>query len=157
MKYKAVKLISLQAVYDAGDEGCKEFMDEFNEFLRWRFSWLTSGEGFSSAINFNALELEFERRPKWANFLIAHGLIEKVEDEVFYSVGDRFRHSGGNEFLLACIGSHSRVQLIKKDGKGFYGEPAINVKNVMKITKEEFDKVSWDNPEFFTKIEEGKQ
>ncbi len=162
MKYKAVKLITFQEVYEAGDKTCKEFRDEFDNFVHWCFFRWGVISSFFSAIDFNFLEPQLENHPEWANFLLAHGLIEKVEDEVFYSVGDRFRHKIGSEFLLALVDSSpndgSLVRLIKEDGKGFYGTSLIGVRNRLEITEEEFGRIT--NQEglgFFTKIEEGKR
>lgn len=156
MKYKVIKMITLQAIYEAREIGCDGFVEEFNHFLRWCFSKWGLTMGFFGTVDFNAVEFEFENHPKWKSFLLENGFIEKVEDEMFYSVGDRFRHKGGNEYMLAFVSGSNMVQLLRIDGKGYYSTYPTSVGNVRKITKKEFVKIVEDDEGFFTKIEEGK-
>ena len=155
MKYKVVKPITLQGVYNVGDKSCFAFMEMFDDMLRWCFFKWGMTTQFFAVIDFNVLEAELDKHPKCRDFLLGGCFIEKVE-EVFYSVGDRFRHSSGNEFLLAHVGSGGLVQLIRANGRGFYSQSNVHVEDVYKITKEEFAKVVYNNSEYFTKIEEGK-
>jgi hypothetical protein len=117
MKYKAIRPITLQGVYNVGDKSGFAFMEMFDDMLRWCFFKWGMTTQFFAVIDFNVLEPELEKRTKWRDFLLGGGFIEKVKEEVFCSVGDRFRHSGGNEFLLAHVGGGELVQLIRANGR----------------------------------------
>lgn len=153
MKYKTVKPITLQGIYEAGNKNSFTFREVFNDLLRWCFFKWGMTTQFFAVINFDVLGPELEKRPKWRDFLFGGGFVEKVEGS-FYSVGDHFRHSGGNEYMIAYVGNYM-VQLIKTDGMFFYGG-SIKVGDVRRITKKEFVEIVVGNEGFFTKMEEGK-
>ena len=153
MKYRAIKLITLQAVYNVGDKSSLVFREIFDDLLRWCFFKWGMTTQFFVAIDFRVMEPELEKRPKWRDFLLKHGFIEEVE-KPFCGVGDHFRHRCGNKHMIARVGADT-VQMIRIDGMLFYGGPA-KVGDPRKITEEEFTEIVAGNECFFTKIEEGE-
>ncbi len=158
MKYRAIKLISLRAVYEAGDKGSMKFREVFERLFRWCFRQWGMTMRFFAAIDFNVLGPLLESRPDLRDFLLVEGFIEEVEEEMFYSVGDRFMSGGSSKYILAIVGVDGLVQLIRSDGKGIYNyaAPPMSVGNVTKITKKEFEKIAYNFSESFTKIWEEK-
>lgn len=77
-------------------------------------------------------------------WLIEHGYVEKVEkvEEVFYSVGDRFKHQG-TEYVLAQVNS-GVCAMISIEGMDVGNRKAetLMVNDVRRITTSEFKKMA---------------
>jgi len=98
MKYKQLKDITLGAIYLAQpDKGCRDFQQSFDEFLDWvnsnfyRTFWMNSR--FFRKIPLEILSKNFDKHPKWRDFLIKHEFIEEVpeeQEEQYFKAGDEF-------------------------------------------------------------------
>ena len=164
-KYKLLKPITAHTIYTAGDKTCQEFREEFQLFLKWAWSYDTIKNTrtqfyFFEEISLLNLEEAFDEHPSWAEFLIAHQFIEKIEEEVFYSVGDRFIYKetsmvwSKKSYRLCIVGPNNALQLIAEDGTRYYGSPPINVNASWHVTKDEFRRIARNTPHLFEKIEE---
>ena len=151
MEYKTLKDITAAAVYNAGGKSCEEFEIEFQKFLKWAWDYYVNNEEhhqdqlhFFLPIGFDGLHEQFEEHPKWRDFLVEHGFIEETRPEVFYHVGQRFKHVNVNgEYALSAmnLGDRRLVALINCSCRMSWAS-AIDVGRVDRITEEEFDRIT---------------
>lgn len=111
------------------------FMQEFTRFVT------TFDLGYEEVLSFEHLEPEFDTEPEWEKWLIQHGFIERVVEEVIYAVGDRFslKEVRGDKYLLSRVGD-SMVALINLESGNLWTQP-IRVKNGGVITQAELDTI----------------
>ncbi len=161
--YKCLKIITAAAIYEAGDKGSNCFRQEFQAFLKWGHKYYTEPPNtqdqfyFFKEIFLPHLEEQFKKHPEWRDFLIAKSLIEQISEPKFYSVGDEFVGVNYPEriYKLIVVTDYT-VLLILKNGRSFYGTPPIAVKNIGKITEEEFKLITRGDPHLFIKEENPK-
>jgi len=95
MKYKQLKEITPEAIYlSQPDKECRSFRQNFNEFLVWMNS------NFFEEIDLEILAKNFDKHPKWRDFLIKHGFIEEEQEEQYFKAGAKFVSDSQEEYLL---------------------------------------------------------
>ena len=144
-KYKILKRISAVTVWNAGDKFCDEFRDEYTNFLVWlregRLGLTQNLDNFISSLTM---------RPKWKQFLLDSGFIEKEEEEKYYYVGQRFKYIRPDALLYGTtyklVGNNNCVELLNEATNSWWISPGPNsaVNNARKISSGEFDRMTGD-------------
>ncbi|TXK52368.1 hypothetical protein FVR03_01240 [Pontibacter qinzhouensis] len=91
------------------------------------------------------------------------GFFKKIQEwfpdaEVFkpkrtYSVGQKFKAEGGNDFVLSTTDGGSALLISLESGWPVFSAKATEVDDVYKITESEFARICGNRPEDFTLIE----
>jgi len=128
-KYKVLKTITPDTIWQAGPKDCAEFQREFIRFLTW---WLESDLP-------RDIQSILEAEPKWRDYVLEHGFIERVEEGRTYHFGQKFKHKDGYELRLCRL--RNMGFLLSEEAHEALLDP-IEVENVTHITQSEIDKMS---------------
>lgn len=113
------------------------------DFRRACIEWLEEGYGICNDIPFSTLII-VAKKYNGIQCLIDKGFIEKVEPEVFYERGDKFKNNG-EEYILARVSSESSniLNLINLNDGNIWANENIHVQNYKHISKSEFDRLNY--------------
>lgn len=136
---------------------CVEFKSNFIGFQTW-WSENTPYTIFGRILPeehehlFQRLCDTFKDHPEWPPWLIKHGFIEEVKEEVLYKRGDRFkREMDGVIGRIVQVGEY-RVAFIEESSSNRWYENTISVENALKITSNEFKRMTNYTDDKFTLI-----
>lgn len=134
-EYRQLKDITPKAIYESRGwgEGLGCFMQEFTRFVT------TFDLEYDDVLSFSDLTWELENEPEWEKWLIQHGFIEKVVEEVTYAVGDALTNDQGMKAILAQIkGLEVAIIPLTGSDKGNRWVDPMAVNNLRAITVKEF-------------------
>lgn len=100
-EYRQLKDITPRAIFQTatGAIGCTLcFMEEFTRFV------IILDLEYEETPDFDSLVWELDSNPKWTDWLVKHGFIEKVVEEVTYVCGNRLIDDKGDKAILAEVG-----------------------------------------------------
>lgn len=139
MKYELVKTITVgKIIAENGGLSCKDLRDAIkwlcSEYMEKYHTCLAPDEH----ISWDWLYPLIKDNKQYIDFLIEHGFIKEVKEEVFYKVGDRFQFGSiGHYYRIKRICNLNSLALIGEGDYCFMGR-IINVEDANKITEYEF-------------------
>lgn len=147
MKYKQLKPITKQAIYDVQvAKGCDDFWTEFGRFQH-KYSSQRYDQEIRIVFSSGRLCEEFTEHPEWVKYVIQHKFIEEIKEKTYHK-GQRFKVAGndGEEYLLALVGLY-RCILVGVDTGNWWADN-VTVKDSKNVTVEELNKMannsSWE-------------
>lgn len=139
-EYHQLKDITPKAIFDISQSRYISvgycFMKEFIRFVH------VFDVQYDETLSFEDLvwELEFENETKWTEWLIKHGFIEEVLEEITYAQGDDLINNKGEKAVLAQVDLGQKMSIITTSefDKGNRWHHPVSVNNISNITAKEF-------------------
>lgn len=142
MKYEILRDITARTIFESGSLSCQEFCKEYADFLHYLFYERKESFNFNTILDQSDIEDIYKRKQaSWIRFLVDNGFIRE-EIEKTYHVGQRFRLRSDKYILSHIV---DRVFLINLKTGNVWRSNAINIRDVNKITEEEFKQIADGN------------